>query len=552
MTANANEPQGGSRFFVALAVMAATVIQVLDTTIVNVALPHMAGELSASTDQISWVLTSYIVAASIVMPMTGYLTDRLGRRRYLLISIAGFVIASALCGIATSLPEIVLFRLLQGVFGASLVPLSQAIMVDSYRMHERGKALAIWGMGVLVAPILGPTIGGWLTETIDWRWNFYINVPIGVLSFLLAARHVPDTPVKARGMDWLGLAYLAMFVGALQYLLDRGQQEDWFSAGSIRIAAVVLFAGLALFVVHSVLSKRQTLFNIRMFGDCNFTAASIVGGAMGLSLFGGMLLQPVLFDNLLQYPTFDTGLAMMPRGIGSLISMLVVGRLVGKMGAKPLIFFGIATGILGAWMMTHVGLDASASTMIVPLILQGIGVGFVFVPLSAVAFATLPKSLSAETAGVYSLIRSIGSSIGISIVSVSMTRGAQASWGAAWLRRSVSPGSAAVSRSAASQGARAWTRADCARNRHAGADARIAEGVLGDRRELRCHGPARHAAEGLTWNACVGRRCDSRMSATTAFSSSLDCSETRAFNRTPLGDVVRAQPCGMRARARQA
>ena len=287
------------------------------------------------------------------------------------------------------------------------------------------------------APILGPTIGGWLTETIDWRWNFYINVPIGVLSFLLAARHVPDTPVKARGMDWLGLAYLAMFVGALQYLLDRGQQEDWFSAGAIRIAAVVLVAALALFVVHSVLSKRETLLNIRMFADRNFTAASIVGGAMGLSLFGGMLLQPVLFENLLQYPTFDTGLAMMPRGIGSLISMLIVGRLVGRLGAKPLIYFGIATGILGAWMMTHVGLDASASTMIIPLILQGIGVGFVFVPLSAVAFATLPKSLSAEAAGVYSLIRSIGSSIGISIVSVSMTRGSQASWGA--LRGYVDP-----------------------------------------------------------------------------------------------------------------
>src|SRR6478736_2853257 len=336
------DAQAGSRLFLTLAVMAATVIQVLDTTIVNVALPHMAGELSASTDQISWVLTSYIVAASIVMPMTGYLTDRLGRRRYLLISIAGFVAASALCGIATSLPEIVLF------------PLLQAIMVDSYPMHERGKALAICGMGVMVAPILGPTIGGWLTETVDWRWNFYINVPIGVLSFLLAARHVPDTPVKARGMDWLGLAYLAMFVGALQYLLDRGQQEDWFSAGAIRIAAVVLVAGLALFVVHSVLSRRETLFNIRMFADRNFTAASIVGGAMGLSLFGGMLLQPVLFESLLQYPTFDTGVAMVPRGVGSLISMLIVGRIIGKVGAKPLIYFGIATGILGAWMMTHV------------------------------------------------------------------------------------------------------------------------------------------------------------------------------------------------------
>ena len=421
---------GSSRLLLTLAVMAATVVQVLDTTIVNVALPHMAGELSASTDQISWVLTSYIVAASIVMPMTGYLTDRLGRRRYLLVSIAGFVTASALCGIATSLPEIVLFRLLQGVFGASLVPLSQAIMVDSYPMHERGKALAIWGMGVMVAPILGPTIGGWLTETINWRWNFYINLPIGVLSFLLAARYVPDTPVKSRGMDWWGLVFLAMAIGGLQYLLDRGQQDDWLASNAICVSVLVLFAGIALFIAHSLMTKREALFDLRMFADRNFAAASVVGGAMGLSLFGGMLLQPVLLENLLGYPTFDTGLAMMPRGLGSLASMLIVGRLVGRVGAKPLIYFGIATGILGAWMMTAVGLDAGAAALVVPLILQGIGVGFVFVPLSAIAFATLPKRLATEAAGVYSVVRSIGSSIGISIVSVTMARGAQSSWGA--------------------------------------------------------------------------------------------------------------------------
>ncbi|HJU23212.1 MAG TPA: DHA2 family efflux MFS transporter permease subunit [Casimicrobiaceae bacterium] len=432
-----NETPSGSRFFLTLAVMAATVIQVLDTTIVNVALPHMAGELSASTDQISWVLTSYIVAASIVMPMTGYLTDRLGRRRYLLVSIAGFVVASALCGIATSLPEIVLFRLLQGMFGASLVPLSQAIMVDNYPMHERGKALAIWGMGVMVAPILGPTIGGWITETIDWRWNFYINVPIGVVSFLLASRHVPDTPRKARGMDWWGLGFLAMFIGGLQYLLDRGQQQDWFSSSSIRWSAVILAAGLVLFVVHSLITKGEPLFKLSMFADRNFAAATVVGGAMGLSLFGGMLLQPLLFESVLAYPTFDTGLAMMPRGFGSLIAMLIVGRLVGKVGAKPLIYFGIGAGALGGWMMTHVGFNTTPWSLIVPLVLQGIGIGFVFVPLSAIAFATLPKTLSAEAAGVYSLIRSIGSSIGISIVSVSLARGTQASWEA--LRAFVGP-----------------------------------------------------------------------------------------------------------------
>ena len=436
-TAHADVPAGESRVMVTLAVMAATVIQVLDTTIVNVALPHMAGELSATSDQISWVLTSYIVASSIVMPMTGYLTDRLGRRKYLLVSIFGFVVASALCGIATSLPAIVLFRLLQGVFGASLVPLSQAIMVDTYPAHERGKALAIWGMGVMVAPILGPTVGGWLTETVNWRWNFYINVPIGILSFLLALRYVPDTVQKARRMDWWGLAFLAAFIAGLQYMLDRGQQEDWLAARSIRIALGVMIAGFVLFVWHSITSKHQTLFSLRIFADRNFAAASFVGAAMGLSLYGGMLLQPVYFEGLLQFPTFDTGLAMMPRGLGSLASMLMVGRLLGRFGAKPLIFFGIGVSLAGAWLMTGVNLESTTRTTIVPLLLQGFGVGFVFIPLSAVAFATLPRGLATEAAGVYNLIRSVGSSIGISIVSVYMTRSAQASW--ATLRQYLDP-----------------------------------------------------------------------------------------------------------------
>jgi DHA2 family multidrug resistance protein len=238
-------------------------------------------------------------------------------------------------------------------------------------------------------------------------------------------------------MDWWGLAFLAMFIGGLQYVLDRGQQEDWFSSASIRWSAVALVAGLACFVAHSVMSKRDALFNLSMFADRNFAAASFVGGAMGLSLFGGMLLQPVLFESVLQYPTFETGLAMMPRGFGSLLAMLIVGRVIGKLGAKPLIYFGIFTGIVGAWMMTHVGFNTTSASLIVPLVLQGIGIGCVFVPLSAVAFATLPKTLTAEAAGVYNLMRSIGSSIGISIVSVSMVRGAQASWGA--LRGYVDP-----------------------------------------------------------------------------------------------------------------
>src|SRR5881394_125157 len=242
--------------------MSATLIQVLDTTIVNVALPHMAGELGATTDQTSWLLTSYLVSSAIVMPLTGYLADRLGRKRFLLAAIVGFVAASALCGISQSLVQLVAFRLLQGVFGAALVPLSQAIMTDAYPPEERGKAMAIWGMGVMVGPVLGPTLGGWLTDAAGWRWTFYINLPVGALSAFLAWQYVPDTGRRPRRMDWTGLALLGTAIAALQYLLDRGTQQDWFAAADIRIAALAAAMGLAGFVFHSLRGGRETLFDV--------------------------------------------------------------------------------------------------------------------------------------------------------------------------------------------------------------------------------------------------------------------------------------------------
>jgi MFS transporter, DHA2 family, multidrug resistance protein len=289
----------------------------------------------------------------------------------------------------------------------------------------------------MVAPILGPTIGGGLTETLNWRWNFYINVPIGALSLLLAFRYVPDTAVKQRSMDWWGFIFLAAFIAGLQYALDRGQQADWLDSPSIRMAVGVLVAGLVLFVWHAVTTRRHPLFSLRLFTDRNFTAATVVAAAMGLSLYGGMLLQPLFFEGILQFPTFETGLAMVPRGLGSLVSMLLVGRLLPRLGAKKLIYFGITVSLIGAWMLTRISLDATAHTTLVPFLLQGFGIGFVFIPLSAVAFATLPPGLATEAAGVYNLIRSIGSSIGISIVTVYMTRGGQASWSA--LRGFVDP-----------------------------------------------------------------------------------------------------------------
>ena len=296
-----------NRVLTGSAVMAATIMQVLDTTIINVALPNMAGQLDATPDNISWVLTSYLIASAIFMPLTGFITDRIGQKRFLLISIAGFVITSALCGMATSLAEMVLFRFLQGVFGAALVPLSQSIMLQIFPGEQRGKAMAIWAMGVMVAPILGPTLGGWLTEYISWRWTFYINLPVGIASFVLAMRYVHDTPTRARRMDWKGFATLALAIGALQLLLDRGNQDDWFSSQTLVFAAIVATISFIFFIVYSLTGKHHPLFDLRIFKDRNFLVASLIMTTIGIGFFGGMVLQSLFLQNFLGYPTFEAG-----------------------------------------------------------------------------------------------------------------------------------------------------------------------------------------------------------------------------------------------------
>jgi MFS transporter, DHA2 family, multidrug resistance protein len=421
-------PTGTERLMITLAVMSATLIQVLDTTIVNVALPHMAGELGATTDQISWVLTSYLVSSAIVMPLTGYFADTLGRKRYLLISITGFVISSALCGIAQNLTEIVLFRLLQGVFGAALVPLSQAIMSDAYPPEDRGKAMAIWGMGVMVGPVLGPTLGGWLTDVASWRWTFYINVPVGALSFFLATQYVTQSARKQRRMDWIGLALLGGGVAGLQYMLDRGTQQDWFAANDIRAAALLAVVGFVGFVFHSLRLGEHALFDLRIFKDRNFTIACVAMAALGLGLFGGLVLQPILLEGLLDYPIVTTGLVMAPRGIATAVSMMVVGRLVGKVDPRLIVGVGMLVSAVGSYAMTFYSLDVSTMWIIWPALLQGIGLGLIFVPLSTIAYATLDRSRMAEAAGIYSLVRTIGAAAGISIVTTLLTRQTQVIW----------------------------------------------------------------------------------------------------------------------------
>ena len=416
------------RLLISIAVMAATVMQVLDTTIVNVALPHMEGQLGASPDQISWVLTSYLVASAIFMPLTGYFTDRLGRRNYLLLSIGGFVISSMLCGLSFNIGEIVVARLMQGVFGAALVPLSQAIMVDVYPIEERGKAMAIWGLGVMVGPILGPTLGGYLTQVLSWRWTFFVNLPVGILSLVLALRYVPDTPRRERRMDWTGFALLSAMIGALQFLLDRGNQDGWFSSNTIRISAFIAIFGLVGFIVHALQGPRQALFRLGLFRDRNFTVASVVLAIFGLGMYGSMVLQPLMLESLFHYPALTTGFAMAPRGVVSAISMILVGRLITRVSGRALILLGIALSAAGSFAMTGYDLHMGLFTVIWPVLIQGLGLGMIYVPLSTIAFSTLRRDDAAEAAGLFSLMRTIGSSIGISIITTALTQQTQVAW----------------------------------------------------------------------------------------------------------------------------
>ncbi|HVV69274.1 MAG TPA: DHA2 family efflux MFS transporter permease subunit [Gammaproteobacteria bacterium] len=416
------------RWLIIIAVMSATIMQVLDTTIINVALPHMQGSLGAAPDQISWTLTSYLVASAIFMPLTGYLSDKIGQKKYLLICIAGFTLVSSLCGAATSLTEIIVFRMLQGIFGAGLVPLSQSIMGNVYSGKERNKGTAIWGMGVMIAPILGPTLGGYLTDIASWRWTFYVNVPIGILAFFLAWQVVPDSDRKERRMDWIGLVLISLAIGATQYVLDRGSQVDWFSSDVICVATVLAIGGLIGFLLHSLPPGKQMVFDIRIFADRNFTLSCLILLLLGTSLYGVTVLLPLLLENLLNYPVSTTGLVLAPRGIASLLSIVVVGRLAPRLGTAGIMILGILFTAAGTWLSTYYSVMISPGWATSVSMVQGFGLGMVFYPIITVAFATLPTRMHTEAAGLFSLVRVLSGSIGISMTMSLLTNYGQVSW----------------------------------------------------------------------------------------------------------------------------
>lgn len=397
--------------------MIATLMQALDNTIANVALPHMQGSLGASRDQITWVLTSYVIAAAILTAPVGWLSARFGRKPFFIVSLVGFTITSMLCGLAQTLPQEVAFRFLQGCFGAALVPLSQSVMLDLYPMESRGTAMAIWGTGVMIGPILGPTLGGYLTDIYNWRWVFFINVPFGIVAVAGLVMFLRDRPSNATlRFDWTGFLALSAALGGLQMLLDRGYSQDWFSSNEIVIEAIVAGLGFYLFIVH-MLTAEKPFIPPRIFKDIGFLSGFATMFAVGVVLLGSSALLPPYLQNLGGYSVTQTGLLMTPRGIGTMLVMMIAGRLTRVIDPRLLMGVGVVCIAWAMWDMTQWTPDIGLFRLAVVSLIQGAGIALVFIPLQVVGFATLPASLRTDAAALYSLSRNIGSAIGVSATS---------------------------------------------------------------------------------------------------------------------------------------
>lgn len=426
MTTSASSPSavpGFRRNMVTICAMTATIMQALDTTIANVALPYMQGTLSASQDQVNWVLTSYIVAAAIMTAPVGWIANRFGRKKIFIICSAGFTIASVLCGLAQDITQMVGFRLLQGVFGAALVPLSQAVMLDSYALHERAKAMAIWGMGVMLGPIMGPSLGAWLTETYSWHWVFFVNLPFGIVTVFGLLAFMDETRTNAElKFDWFGFAALAVGIGSMQLALDRGEQLGWLESNEIVIETIVSIIGFYYFFAHSFTTSKPFI-QFAIFKDKNFVGGCVFMAVMGLVLYSTMALSSPFLQNVIGYPILTAGLLLATRGSGTFVAMMLVGRIMKYIEARTLIMTGMALMSVSLFFTSQWTDQTSVPEIVVVSIAQGFGLGLVFVPLSTVAFLTLPNHLRTDGTSMLTLLRNVASSIGISIVIAQLTSG---------------------------------------------------------------------------------------------------------------------------------
>ena len=416
--------QARHRGLITASVTLATVLQAVDTTIANVALPHIGGNLSASLEQMDWVLTSYIVAAAIMTPLSGWLAGRFGRKRVLVLSVVGFTVSSMLCGMAQSIDQIVFFRVLQGLCGAGLVPLSQAVLLDINPPERHGRAMALWGQGVVLGPMLAPVLGGWLTNNYSWRWVFYINVPFGILSAMGLMAYVRESDTRSTRFDFLGFGALSLAVGALQILLDRGELKDWFGSPEIWIETGVAIGALYVFIVHT-LTAREPFISLRLFKDTNFAMGNLLVFVVGVVLFATLALLPPLLQDLMGYPVLTSGLAMAPRGFGSFISMYVAGRLIGRVDVRLLMGVGIAVTAASLEMMCGYSTLMPQALVWSTTFLQGLGTGLTYVTLTTVAFATLGVQYRSEGTSMFNLLRNVGSSIGIAATGALLTSNTQ-------------------------------------------------------------------------------------------------------------------------------
>ena len=412
------------RRLIMIFIMAAAVMNQVDTTIANVALPHIQGSTSASREQIGWVLTSYIVSAAIFTPLTGWLAGRIGRKRLMQVSILLFTAASGLCGLASSIEQLIVFRFLQGVAGSALVPMSQATLLDINPREQHGKAMAIFSLAAIVGPLFGPLLGGYLTSNFSWRWCFYINLPLGLFSWIGLAAVMPEIPGDRESkLDFFGFGLLALAIGAFQLLLDRGQLLDWYESTEIWLETVLCVTCLYLYVVHSLTAKKPFV-SLAVFADRNFVVASLVSFFLGVMIYSPMALLPQMLEGLMGYPIMEVGYTMAPRAFGVLIATLLVGRIINRVDFRWMILSGLACNAMAMYLMSGMSLQADNTPLILSGVVQGMGSSLIFVPLSTIAFATLAPALRNEATSINTLTRNLGASVGIAVIQAMTVRNA--------------------------------------------------------------------------------------------------------------------------------
>ncbi|OGT54725.1 MAG: MFS transporter [Gammaproteobacteria bacterium RIFCSPHIGHO2_12_FULL_41_15] len=423
------QPIALNKTLITITIMLVAILEVLDSTIVNVALPHMMSALGATTEQITWVLTSYIVASAVVLPITGFLSDLMGRKQLLMINILGFMVSSALCGTAITLQEMVVLRIMQGAFGATLIPLSQSVLRETFPLEEQGRAMAIWGIGIMAAPVLGPTLGGYIVQHSSWRWIFYINIPVCILGLVLTHFVIPNSvKQKITRVDWTGLLLMVLGIGSLQLFLDQGNTKDWFNSNFIVAMAAIAIVTMSIFIIRGIVQQDKSLIKFTLYKDRNFAISSILLLSLCGALFGMMALQPVMLENLFGYPAITAGQIMAPRGLASAFGMMTAVPLIKKINVKWLLGIALIHCAIGSFLMANFTLQMNAQAMIFSSVLQGFGMGMFMVPISTYALATLHKKDITEGAGLFSYARMLGTSVGISLLSTLVTRETQINW----------------------------------------------------------------------------------------------------------------------------